>query len=125
MPDRTATSDSTAPLSAISAASSLGPDREHGNSGMYEGVVEKEEYSVFTVGQKKAIIVTASFAAWFRCVAKPSNGNGTTDDHQSLVRHNLLPSYDGDIERSGSVYLEDQYHRDNIFGSLNALTASP
>lgn len=64
--------DDTPSPSSSTATLSTTTDSEKGSSTIYDDIVEKEDYSVFTVNQKRAIIVTASFAAWFRYDAELS-----------------------------------------------------
>lgn len=76
----------------------------------------KVDYSIFTTGQKRAIVVAGSFAGWFRFVQHEEmqeNANEVQPDD----RFHLLPSSDCDSERPERHQLKDQHYRDYLLGT--------
>ena len=88
------------------------------------GILAKEDYSIFTVPQKRAIILAGSFIGWFSPVCQYQENEfssiARSDCNVSLadVRVDLFTSTQSN--RSGPTHdqFEDQYYGDNISGKV-------
>lgn len=78
--------------------------------------IAKEDYSTFTVGQKRAIVLAGSFAGWFRYADMCNSSRTIAHIRQPNDWIHLFPSSVTDSERLECFRLADQHHCNHVSG---------